>query len=61
MAERRRRHRGFEFRIVDAVELELEEQKIASERRYALLRVAVEFRARTGRWCRKHRAAMRRT
>ena len=44
MAERRRRHRGVQLGVVDAIELELEEQEIAGQRRHALLRVAVEFR-----------------
>ncbi len=44
MPERWRSHRRLEPRVVDAVELELEEQEIAGERRHAFVRVAVELR-----------------
>ena len=46
VAERRRGHRGLETGVVDPVELELEEQEIARERRHPLVRVAVELRPR---------------
>ena len=45
MPERRRTHRRLEPRIVDAVELELEEQEVAGERGHPFVRVAVELRA----------------
>ena len=44
MAKRRRRHGGVQFGVVDAIELELEEQEIAGERGHAFLRVAMELR-----------------
>ena len=44
MPERRRSHRRLELRIIDAVELKLEEQEIAGERRHPLVRVPVELR-----------------
>ncbi len=46
MPKRRRRHRSLEPGVVDAVELELEEQEIAGKRGHAFLRVAMELRAR---------------
>ena len=46
MAKRRRRHQSLEPGVVDAVELELEEQEIAGKRGHAFLRVAMELRAR---------------
>ena len=45
MAERRRPHRRLEPRVVEPVELELEEQEIAGERGHPLVRVAIELRA----------------
>ena len=45
MAERGIGHRGVEHRVVDAVELEREEQQMRRGRGDALLHVAVEFRA----------------
>ena len=44
VAERRRRHRGLQRGVVDPVELELEKQEVARERRHLLVRVAVELR-----------------
>ena len=46
MAERRRRHRRLELGVVEAVELEFEEQQIAGDLGHALVRVAVELRPR---------------
>ena len=46
MAERRIGHRGFEQRVVDAVEFEREEQKMRRGRGQPLLHVAVKFGAR---------------
>ena len=46
VAERGIGHRGFELGVVDAVELEREEQQMRGGRRDALLHVAVELRAR---------------
>ena len=46
VAERGIRHRGFEFLVVDPVELEHEEQEMRGGGREALLHVAVKFRAR---------------
>ena len=46
MAERRVGHRGFEQAIVDAVELEREEQKMRGGRCHALLHVAVKLGSR---------------
>ena len=45
MPERRRSHRRLELGVVDAVELEFEEQEIAGERGHPFVRVAVELRA----------------
>ena len=53
VAERRIGHRRFEHRVVDAVELEREEQEMRTCRGDLLLHVAVELRA-PGRWCRRH-------
>jgi hypothetical protein len=44
MAKRRRRHGGVQFRIVEAIELELEKQDVAGKRGHALLRVAIKLR-----------------
>ena len=46
MAERRIGHRRVELRVVDAVELEREEQEMRRRVGDALLHVAIEFRAR---------------
>ena len=46
MAERRIGHRGIENRVVDAVELEREEEKMRGGGRHPLLHVAVKFGAR---------------
>ena len=46
MAERRIGHRLVEHGVVDAVELQGEEQQMRGGRRHALLHVAVEFGAR---------------
>ena len=46
MAERGIFHRRFDERVVDAVELEREEQQMRGRRRQSLLHVAVEFGAR---------------
>src|ERR1700722_18383659 len=44
MAKRRRPHGGVQFRIVEAIELELEKQDVAGKRGHALLRVAIKLR-----------------
>ena len=46
VAERGIAHRGLQLRVIDAVELEREKQKMQRGRRDALLDVAVELRAR---------------
>ena len=43
MAERRRRHRGVQLGVVEAIELEFEKQQVAGESGHFFLRVAVEF------------------
>ena len=46
VAERGIAHRGLQLRVIDAVELEREKQKMQRRRRDALLHVAVKLRAR---------------
>src|SRR5208337_1336040 len=46
VAKRARRHGALEQSVIDPVELEFEEQKVAGERRHPLVGVTVELRPR---------------